>query len=128
MVSVQTTTATRGDITLIGGIVDTRSVTGGVDAYRVTMTVHFDGDVWVPPAKRSQWEPPQLSVVVPRNQRVGVGLAGRGSAGAQPLSVETVTPATSADTSPTPEELLRRLGDPGPPTEALPDVPQGGRR
>lgn len=126
MLSVRATTATRGGITLIGGVVDARSVTSGVKHYRVTLAVHFDGDVWVSPKDRSRWEPPQLTITVPQKGCVGVGLAGRGTAADQPLSIEAVTPATSTKTTPTPEELLRQLGDPGPPTEALPNVVTGG--
>ncbi len=124
MVELQYTTARRGAVALVAGVLDDRATVSGVDAYRVRVGVHIDGPVWIPAAHaRADREEAVLETVLPAGSVRGIGAAGRGPVDDPPLEVLDIEPTSQTDRPTTPMDVLRVLGTPVPPRAAVPADP-----
>lgn len=148
MVDVEWTTAQPGGVTLVGVRIDNRVAAPGVDAHRVELVPQLDGPVWPPRVEgvpagpwdcdgghaerargadehradehRAGEREPSVAVVVPTGRVGSVGFASPAEPVEPPVEVASVEPAHEReDADPDPEDVLRVLGDPSPPRDAV---------
>jgi len=132
MVEVQCRTHREGDATLVAAV-----VTNGTDVRRrVRLESTLDGPV-LPPRRRgvpaAGWDDDGRALVLEAGERAGVGFATTAPPASSPVRVvesERVLPDEAATDAPDhPAALVRRLGDPSPPRDALPAAgPDGPER
>lgn len=127
MVELEWRTASRGTVSFVAATLDNRRSQTGVDAHEVHADVRIDGELWPPcvdghPAP--EWDDDALQVTVPVGSTRGIGAAGRGTFGSPPIEIVHVEPAEGGRSTPDSVDVLRALGDPTPPREAIP-IPRG---
>lgn len=129
MVEVDCRTARPGGVTLVAVRLDNRVEAPGVDAHRIRLASRLDGPVWPPRVEgvpAGPWDcdgsEAAVEVVVPTGRVGSVGFASPAPPVAPPVEVETVEPADGESTdgaAPSPADVLRVLGDPSPPRDAV---------
>lgn len=127
MVELEWRTASRGDVSFVAATLDNRRSQTGVDAHQVHADVRIDGELWPPCVDghpSPEWDGEALDVTIPVGSTRGIGAAGRGSFGSPPIEVVHVEPAEEERSKPDSVDVLRALGDPSPPREAVP-IPKG---
>lgn len=128
MVELQYTTAQRGSVVLVAGVLDDRDTVSGVAAYRVQIGVHIDGSIWLPSSDAQiRRDDNVVDIVLPAGGVRGVGVAGRGTLDDPPLEVLDIDPTSETDRPTTPMDVLRVLGTPIPPRAAVPATPSSYR-
>jgi len=127
MVTTEATAQSADGITLV-----TVRLAGDGAARRVRVDNRLDGPVW-PPRREgrpvSGWDESGYEGVVPAEGHLSLGYATPAPAEETPVTVETIATVrdgASASAPDTPADVIRRLGDPAPPREAVP-VPEIGR-
>ena len=143
MVEVSWTTARPGGVTLVAVRLDNRVESAGVDAHRGRLVPLLDGPVWPPRVEgvpAGPWDcadadaarsgaassgatrsDAAVEVVVPTGRVGSVGFASPAVPVDPPVEVDAVEPADDvAAVDPSPEDVLRVLGDPSPPRDAVP--------
>lgn len=123
MVELTWQTATHGPVTFIAATLDNRTDVSGVAGHRVQVEVNATGAVWPPvdgqlPA--AEWNDGSIETTVAVGEKIGIGVACEGQLEDPPLRITEVTPASPEDGSLDPIDVLRELGDPTPPEEAIP--------
>ncbi|WP_225335769.1 DUF7857 domain-containing protein [Halomicrobium urmianum] len=133
MVSLSCSTTVRADVTLVTAV-----VRGGGERRRVRLANRLDGPIWPPRCQgvpEDGWDDHGVSVVVPATGRRAVGYASPASPADPPLElVESVpdddasepdeVPELTPDAPDSPGIVVRDLGDPSPPRDAVP-LPAG---
>ncbi len=128
MVELQYTTARRGSVVLVAGVLDDRDTVSGVNAYRVQIGVHLDGPLWLPSSNaQTRRDDDVVETVLPAGGVRGVGVAGRGTPADPPLEILDIEPTSQRDNPTTPMDVLRVLGTPIPPRAAVPATPSSCR-
>lgn len=110
-------TARHAGVTLVRGVLDARSVVSGVAAYDVTVRLSVPDPRWVP-----EWldqDDDTVVVTVPAGGIRGIGFACREPVTSEPLSVDSVEPATEEPADIEPDAIQAELWDPAPPRAAV---------
>mgnify|MGYP000589719394 CR=1 FL=1 len=127
MVELEWSAARPGGVTLVAVRLDNRVEAPGVDAHRVRLESRIDGPTWPPRVEgvpATPWDGDVAEVVVPTGQVGSVGFASPAPPAEPPVEITSVEPADSDDGTgpggdPTAEDVLRVLGDPSPPRDAV---------
>ncbi|GAB3688661.1 hypothetical protein GCM10028857_23090 [Salinarchaeum chitinilyticum] len=137
MVELECTTARPGGVTLVAVRLDNRVEAPGVDAHLVRLVSEIDGATWPPRVEgvpAAPWDGDAASVVVPTGAVGSLGFASPEPPVEPPVTIESVEPAdeTAQDGTaagaiatagssgdPTANDVLRVLGDPTPPRDAV---------
>lgn len=126
MVELSCHTARPGGVTLVAVRLDNRVEAPGVEAHRVRLVSQVDGPTWPPRIEgvpAAPWDGDAAEVVVPTGQVGSLGFASPAPPVEPPVEIESVEPAedgASSDRSPaTAADVLRVLGDPAPPRDAV---------
>ncbi|RQH03438.1 DUF7857 domain-containing protein [Natrarchaeobius oligotrophus] len=117
MVSVETRTERRNDVTLVGAVVTNSRTT----PQRIRLESRFDGPTWSPgrvDAPEPEWIDGGWESVVRPGRRRGVGFATPEEPIPTPLEVASVTRADRPDRS-THEEVLATLEESKPPRRVV---------
>lgn len=120
MVSLSATTDRWDGVTLV-----TARLQGAGVAQRVRLANRLDGPVW-PPRRNGVpeegWKEGSYETVVPADQTVAVGYASPAPPTDDPLQIaeQTIVDQRDDHEATTPADVLRELGDPSPPRDAVP--------
>lgn len=121
MVTIDATAERREGVTFVAAVVRN----GSDQRRRVRVESRLDGPVW-PPRRRGVpergWDADGVTVRIPPGERRALGFATPVSPEAEPVEIagEAVTDGTEAPIEGTPEGVVRALGDPVPPPDAVP--------
>ena len=122
MVTVTTTVERRSGVNYVVAQVDNRIDAPVVDAHTVEVSATV-APVWTPPEQgRPRWHDGTATVDVPAGVVAGIGFATPSKCPDEPVEVQSVQPAGEQENDqPTePKTILRALGDPRPPRNAVP--------
>ncbi|AGN01759.1 hypothetical protein L593_09070 [Salinarchaeum sp. Harcht-Bsk1] len=127
MVELECTTARPGGVTLVAVRLDNRVESPGVDVHRIRLRSRIDGPTWPPRVQgvpAAPWDGDAAEVVVPTGQVGSIGFASPEPPVEPPVEIESVEPAdpdagSGPGDDPTAEDVLRVLGDPSPPRDAV---------
>jgi hypothetical protein len=114
MVSLTCHTRSVGDVTLVELSLTAQTTT------RVRVTNRLDGSVWPPRTQgvpAEGWDDDGFEGVV--DDRLLLGYASPAPAKSPPVELTETTPAEGGDTPPTPQDIVRSLGDARPPRDAV---------
>lgn len=136
MVELTCHAARPGGVTLVAVRLDNRVEAPGVEAHRVRLVSRVDGPTWPPRVEgvpAAPWNGDAAEVVVPTGQVGSLGFASPAPPVEPPVAIESVEPAEGAASTDCPAataaDVLRVLGDPAPPRDAVqvaPDAPDQG--
>lgn len=125
MVELSCHAARPGGVTLVAVRLDNRVEAPGVEAHRVRLVSRVDGPTWPPRVEgvpAAPWDGDAAEVVVPTGTVGSLGFASPAPPVEPPVEVESVEPADEASDDPTAAtagDVLRVLGDPAPPRDAV---------
>lgn len=126
MVELSWHTARPGGVTLVAVRLDNRVEAPGVDAHRVRLVSRVEGPTWPPRVEgvpAAPWDGDAAEVVVPTGQVGSLGFASPAPPVEPPVEVASVEPAEGGASSDclaaTAADVLRVLGDPAPPRDAV---------
>ncbi|WP_248517135.1 DUF7857 domain-containing protein [Salinarchaeum laminariae] len=132
MVELDCTTARPGGVTLVAVRLDNRVDAPGVDAHRIRLVSAIDGATWPPRVQgvpAAPWDGDAAEVVVPTGRVGSLGFASPEPPADPPVTIESVEPAAASSRGdavaddvgddPTADDVLRVLGDPSPPRDAV---------
>ncbi|SNZ14846.1 hypothetical protein SAMN06269185_2275 [Natronoarchaeum philippinense] len=126
MTELEWTVRREGDVTLVEAVVSRKTAPVAADpALTVTVESLLDGPVW-PPRREgvrvAGWSGDRFETAVPAGGRVAVGFASPADPVEPPVEIvdRSRGDVSSADGA-TPSDVLRALGDPSPPPEAVPE-------
>jgi len=132
MVELECRTARPSGVTLVAVRLDNRVEAPGVDAHRVRLRSRIDGPTWPPRVEgvpAAPWDGDAATVTVPTGHVGSLGFASPAPPVDPPVEIESVEPADaeggdslegfSRDGDPSPEDVLRVLGDPSPPRDVV---------
>lgn len=129
MVELACRTARPGGVTLVAVRIDNRVGAAGVDAHRVRIESRIEGPTWPPRVEgvpAAPWDGDAAAVVVPTGRVASLGFASPAEPVEPPVELESVEPTDEATDAtepagpdPTPQDVLRVLGDPSPPRDAV---------
>ncbi|PSQ16283.1 hypothetical protein BRD00_11375 [Halobacteriales archaeon QS_8_69_26] len=126
MVRLVSRTRREGPVTLV----EAALVNDGPLPRRVRVESRLDGPVW-PPRRRgvpeSGWDGRTYAVALDAGERLGFGFASPAQPVDPPVALVADDPPAFDATPDTPADVVRALGDPAPPTDAValpePDIP-----
>lgn len=114
----------RGDVTLVAATIRRESNSGPVgDSIDVTVASRLDGAVWPPRSAgvpEQGWEGRQFETTVPDDGAVAVGFASPAEPVEPPIEIVEQGVSGNREDDPDAADVLRALGDPAPPRDAVP--------
>lgn len=125
MTELEWTVRREGDVTLVEAVVSREAAVVSEDpALTVTVESLLDGPVW-PPRRDgvpiAGWSGRRFETAVSAGERVAVGFASPAAPADPPVEIADRTRgAVRSSDDATPSDVLRALGDPSPPRDAVP--------